>query len=442
VRWSAEPKERMTAIAIVGAQWGDEGKGKVVDYLAASFDIVARYSGGHNAGHTVIFNNHRFILQLIPCGILRPGKSAVIGQGVVVDPAALVAEMETLAKAGIDATGRLFLSNRAHVIFPYHRQMEKAAEAARGAAKIGTTSRGIGPTYEDKMARRGLRVCDLMDTVGFRQKLCGVISEKDAICRAAFGQPLETAGLVEQYEQLAARLRPFVADTAALLHRALAEGKRVLLEGAQGTMLDIDHGTYPFVTSSNSTAGGAATGTGLAPRSITRVAGITKAYTTRVGGGPFPTEMPDLEAKELRQRGQEFGAVTGRPRRCGWLDLVMLKYAIQINGIDSLVVTKLDVFDAQPEIQVCTGYRYKGALLGEMPPDVETFEKVTPEYRSLRGWMAPTSSLRDPAALPTAARNYLEFISDQLGVEIGMISTGPERDATFVLPGTKLASWL
>jgi adenylosuccinate synthase len=432
----------MAAVVIVGAQWGDEGKGKVVDYLASSFDIVARYSGGHNAGHTVIFNSHRFILQLIPCGVLRPGKQAVIGPGVVVDPAALVAEMDTLAKAGIDVSGRLFLSNRAHVIFPYHRQMEKAAEAARGAAKIGTTSRGIGPSYEDKMSRRGLRVCDLMDAAGFSEKLRSVIEEKDRICRAAFGQPLETAGMAEQYEQYAARLRPFVTDTAALLYRAVASGKRVLLEGAQGTMLDIDHGTYPFVTSSNATSGGAATGLGLPPRAITGVAGITKAYTTRVGGGPFPTEMPDLEATSLRERGKEFGAVTGRPRRCGWLDLPMLRYAVQINGIDSMVVTKLDVFDTQREIQVCTGYRYKGTPLEEMPPDVETLEKVTPEYHALPGWMAATSSLKDPTALPAAAGAYLKFISDQLGVEIGMISTGPEREATFLMPGTKLASWL
>jgi len=433
----------MAAVVIVGAQWGDEGKGKVVDYLAQSFDLVARYSGGHNAGHTVIFNGHRFILQLIPCGILRPGKQAVIGAGVVVDPAALVAEMDSLAKAGIDTAGRLYLSNRAHVIFPYHRQMEIAAEAARGASKIGTTSRGIGPTYEDKMSRRGLRVCDLMmEPACFRAKLEHLAAEKDAICRAAFGKPLEIAGLVEQYEKFAERLRPFVADTAALLNRSIAQGKRVLLEGAQGTMLDIDHGTYPFVTSSNSTAGGACTGTGVPPHSITGVAGITKAYTTRVGGGPFPTEMPDLEANALRQRGQEFGAVTGRPRRCGWLDAFMLRYAVQINGIDSMVVTKLDVFDAQPEIQVCTGYRYKGTPITEMPPDIETLGKVTPEYRTLPGWMAPTSSLKDPAALPAAARDYLKFISDTLEVEIGMISTGPEREATFLLPGTKLASWL
>jgi adenylosuccinate synthase len=432
----------MPAIVIVGAQWGDEGKGKVVDYLAGSFDYSARYSGGHNAGHTVIINGQRFILQLIPCGILRPGKRAVIGSGVVVDPAALVAEMDTLAKAGIDVTGRLFLSNRAHLIFPYHRQMEKAAEAARGAAKIGTTSRGIGPSYEDKMSRCGLRVCDLMDAASFREKLGQVIREKDAVCRAAYGQALETQGLAEEYERYAAQLRPFVADTAALLNRAMAEGKSVLLEGAQGTMLDIDHGTYPYVTSSNATSGGASTGLGISPRSITGVVGITKAYTTRVGGGPFPTEMPDLEATQLRQRGKEFGAVTGRPRRCGWLDLAMLRYAVQINGIDSLVVTKLDVFDAQAEIQICVAYRYKGAPLTEMPPDIETLEKVTPEYRTMPGWLASTSSLKDPSALPAAARDYLKFISESLGVEIGMISTGPERDATFVLPGTKLASWL
>jgi adenylosuccinate synthase len=432
----------MPAIVIVGAQWGDEGKGKVVDYLAGSFDYSARYGGGHNAGHTVIFGGHRFILQLIPCGILRPGKRAVIGSGVVVDPAALVAEVDTLAKAGIDVAGRLFVSNRAHVIFPYHRQIEKAAEAARGAAKIGTTSRGIGPSYEDKMARRGLRICDLMDREKFPGKLADIVKEKDTISRAAFGQPLETAGLGEQYQQLAERLRGYVTDTSALLNAALNEGRSVLLEAAQGTMLDIDHGTYPYVTSSSCTAGGACTGLGIAPRRVTGVVGVTKAYTTRVGGGPFPTEMPDLEAKELRDRGKEYGAVTGRPRRCGWLDLVMLRYAVQVNGIDSLVVTKLDVFDTQPEIQVCTGYRYKGTPLREMPAEVEMFEHITPEYKTLRGWCAPTSSLHDGQGLPAAASDYLKFISDQLQVEIGMISTGPERDATFVPSGTKLASWL
>ena len=430
------------AVVVVGAQWGDEGKGKVVDYLASSFDYVARYAGGHNAGHTVIFDNHRFVLQLIPSGILRPEKKAVIGAGTVVDPAALVNEVENLKKSGIDVRGRLFLSNRAHLIFPYHREMDKASEAALGAAKIGTTSRGIGPAYEDKMARRGIRVCDLLDADRFREKLERVIKEKDAISRATYGHPLETAGILEQYLELAAHIRGFVADTAVLLNRALDKGESVLLEGAQGTMLDIDHGTYPFVTSSNATSGGVATGLGVAPTRLTGVVGVTKAYTTRVGAGPFPTEMPDLDANEVRQRGNEFGAVTGRPRRCGWLDLEVLRFAKMLNGIDSLVVTKLDVFDAQPEIKVCVGYRYKGQLLEEMPADVETLGQVEPVYHTLPGWRKPTPGIRDVKDLPTAAREYLHFISEKLQVEIGMVSTGPERDATIVPRGTKLASWL
>jgi adenylosuccinate synthase len=432
----------MKAVAVVGAQWGDEGKGKVVDYLAQSFDIIARYAGGHNAGHTVITNGKRFILQLIPSGILRTGKKAVIGAGTVVDPAALVAEVDNLAGAGCDVSGRLFLSHRAHVIFPYHRQMEKASETARGDARIGTTARGIGPAYEDKMARRGLRVCDLMEAERFRAKLRLVVCEKDAIMRAAFRQPLETAGLDENYLALAERIRGFVTDTAALLNHAMDAGQSVLFEGAQGTMLDIDHGTYPYVTSSSPTAGGAATGLGVPPTRVSGVIGVTKAYTTRVGAGPFPTEMPDLEAGQVRDRGKEYGAVTGRPRRCGWLDLMVLRYAKMINGIDSLVVTKLDVFDAQPEIQVCVGYRHNGQKLREMPPDVETLSLVTPEYRTLPGWRKTTEGIRDARELPQAARDYLDFISQQLDVEIGMISTGPERDATITPTGTKLAAWL
>jgi adenylosuccinate synthase len=430
------------AIAVVGAQWGDEGKGKVVDYLASSFDYTARYAGGHNAGHTVIFNSHKFILQLIPSGILRPEKKAVIGAGTVVDPAALVAELENLKKSGIDVRGRLFLSNRAHVIFPYHREMDKAAESARGAAAIGTTSRGIGPAYEDKMARRGLRVCDLLDATGLRDKLARVIAEKDAISRATFGHPLETAGLADQYLELAAHIRGLVADTTILLNEALDRGESMLFEGAQGTMLDIDHGTYPYVTSSTALSGGAAAGLGIAPSRITGVVGVTKAYTTRVGSGPFPTEMPDLDAQDLRQRGNEFGAVTGRPRRCGWLDLVVLRYAKMLNGIDSFVVTKLDVFDAQPEIKVCTGYRYKGERLATVPPDCVSFSQVVPEYRTLAGWRSATPGIRDVKLLPAAAREYLDFISGELDAEIGMISTGPDRDATIVPRDTRLASWL
>ena len=430
------------AIVVVGAQWGDEGKGKVVDYLASSFDYIARCGGGHNAGHTVIFDGHRFVLQLIPCGVLRPGKHAVIGSGVVIDPTALVGELEMLSKAGIDVTGRLHLSNRAHLIFPYHRQMEKAAESARGAAKIGTTSRGIGPAYEDKMARRGLRVCDLLDRAAFREKLAGVVGEKDSVCRAAFGAPLDVTGVADETLRLAERLRGFVCDTAELLHGVMERGQAVMIEGAQGTMLDIDHGTYPYVTSSSATSGGACTGLGVPPTRISGVIGVTKAYTTRVGSGPFPTEMPDLEAKQVRDRGQEYGAVTGRPRRCGWLDLAILRYAVMINGIDSLVVTKLDVFDTHREIQVCTGYRYKGSPLGEMPARVEQLAAVEPVYRTLPGWCSSTYGVRDAAALPHAAREYLKFISGELGCEIGMISTGPERDATIVPQGTKLAAWL
>ena len=435
-------KVRTKAIAVVGAQWGDEGKGKVVDYLASSFDYTARYAGGHNAGHTVIFDGHRFVLQLIPSGILRPEKKAVIGPGAVVDPAALVAEIETLRKAGVEVRGRLFLSNRAHLIFPYHREMDKAAEAARGEAKIGTTSRGIGPAYEDKMARRGIRVCELLEPAYFRARLERVINEKNAISRASYGHPLETAGMLEQYQDLAAHIRGLVADTAVLLNGALDRGETVLFEGAQGTMLDIDHGTYPYVTSSNAISGGACSGLGVAPTRITGVAGVTKAYTTRVGSGPFPTEMPDLEAQAVRTRGNEFGAVTGQPRRCGWLDLVVLRYAKMLNGIDSLVVTKLDVFDEQAEIKVCTGYRLKGQKIEEMPPDADTLALVEPEYRTLPGWHKPTPGIRDVMDLPIAARDYLNFISDQLQVEIGLISTGPERDATIIPRGTKLASWM
>ena len=435
-------KKRAKGVVVVGAQWGDEGKGKVVDYLAQSFDYTARYAGGHNAGHTVIFDHHRFVLQLIPSGILRPGKKAVIGAGTVVDPAALVAELENLKRSGIDIRGRLFLSDRAHLIFPYHREMDKAAETARGAAKIGTTSRGIGPAYEDKMARRGIRVIDLLAPERFAEKLERVIAEKDAISRAAYGHPLDTTGLLEQYLEIAAHIRGLVTDTCVLLNKAMDNGESVLFEGAQGTMLDIDHGTYPYVTSSNATSGGVATGLGVAPTRIVGVVGVTKAYTTRVGSGPFPTEMPDLDAQAVRERGNEFGAVTGRPRRCGWLDLVVLNYAKMLSGIDTLVVTKLDVFDAQPEIKVCTAYTHKGKTITEIPADVETLSELEPVYTTLPGWMKPTPGIKDVKDLPEAARNYLKFISDTLELEIGMVSTGPERDATIVPPGTKLAGWL
>src|SRR5215475_6365373 len=386
----------MKSVVVVGAQWGDEGKGKVFDY-------IARVAGGHNAGHTVIIGQDRFVLQLIPCGILRPKQHAVIGTGVVVDPAALVAEIEMLAKAGVDVTGRLHVSNRAHLIFPYHRELDTAAEAARGANKIGTTSRGIGPAYEAQ---------------------------------------IDFSHEVEATLKLGEKIKTYICDTAELVNRALDEGKSVLFEGAQGTMLDIDHGTYPYVTSSSATSGGAATGIGVPPTKIRNVLGVSKAYTTRVGGGPFPTEMPDLEAKEVRERGKEFGAVTGRPRRCGWLDLAELRYAQMINGMNSLVITKLDVFDTQREIKVGVGYAYKGTPVNEMPALAEQYEHVVPEYKTLPGWCQDTYGVKDAGKLPKAALDYLRFISDFLQIEIGMISTGPERDATIIQPGTLLARWL
>jgi adenylosuccinate synthase len=432
----------MKSVVVVGAQWGDEGKGKVVDYLAGSFDYIARVAGGHNAGHTVIIGKDRFVLQLIPCGILRPKQHAIIGAGVVVDPVALVHEIETLGEAGVDVTGRLHISNRAHLIFPYHRELDLAAETARGANKIGTTSRGIGPAYEDKMARRGLRVADLLDPALFRDKAARVIAEKNRIAQGAYGAKIDFSPEVETTLQLGEKIKAFICDTAELTNRALDEGKSVLFEGAQGTMLDIDHGTYPFVTSSSATSGGATTGMGVPPTRIGNVLGVSKAYTTRVGGGPFPTEMPDLEAKEVRERGKEFGAVTGRPRRCGWLDLAELRYAKMINGIDSLVITKLDVFDTQREIKVGVGYTHKGSPIHEMPASAEEYERVVPVYKTLPGWCESTYGVREAAKLPKAAMDYMRFVSDFLQVELGMISTGPERDATIIQPGTLLAGWL
>jgi adenylosuccinate synthase len=432
----------MKSVVVVGAQWGDEGKGKVVDYLAGAFDYIARVAGGHNAGHTVIVDKDRFVLQLIPCGILRPKQHAVIGTGVVVDPAALVAEIKMLAEAGVDVKGRLHVSNRAHLIFPYHRELDMAAESARGANKIGTTSRGIGPAYEDKMARRGLRVGELLLPDLFREKAARVVAEKNRIAQGAYSAQMDFSHEVDATLALGEKIKSYICDTAELVNRALDEGKSVLFEGAQGTMLDIDHGTYPFVTSSSATSGGAATGMGVPPTRIRHVLGVSKAYTTRVGGGPFPTEMPDLEAKEVRERGKEFGAVTGRPRRCGWLDLAELCYAKMINGIDSLVVTKLDVFDTQREIKVGVGYSYKGSPVHEMPATAEEYEHFTPIYKSLPGWCDSTYGVKEASQLPKAAIDYLCFVSEFLQVEIGMISTGPERDATIIQPGTLLARWL
>ncbi|HUB02384.1 MAG TPA: adenylosuccinate synthase [Terriglobales bacterium] len=420
---------------IVGAQWGDEGKGKVVDVLTQTFGVVARYAGGHNAGHTVIINGKKFILQLVPGGILRPECTSVIGNGVVLDPIAFLKEVASLRSAGVKVEGNLFVSNRAQVILPYHRMMELGSENAPGRVKIGTTSRGIGPSYEDKMGRRGLRVADLLDPELMRKHIENACREKNMIAHALFNsEPLDADKMFKEYESAAREIAPFVCDTALLLNRLLGEGKSIVFEGAQGTMLDIDHGTYPFVTSSSATSGGAVTGTGVPPTSIDTVIGITKAYCTRVGGGPFPTELKDAQGEELRKRGNEYGAVTGRPRRTGWLDLPLLRYAGMINGISWLVVTKLDVLDHLTEIPVCVGYKINGKAAEEVPAQACGYEHIECVYRNMPGWATSTQKARTLDALPKAAREYLAFIEKETGARVGLISTGPDREQTILVP--------
>ncbi len=420
---------------IVGAQWGDEGKGKIVDVLSERFDVVARYAGGHNAGHTVTINRRKFILQLVPCGILREGCRAVIGNGIVLDPFALLKEIKALREAGVKLDGNLFVSNRAQVILPYHRMIELASENAPGRVKIGTTSRGIGPAYEDKMGRRGLRVCDLLDLPLMRTHIENACAEKNTIVHALFNsEPLDAEEIYREYVKASEQIRPLVADTALLLNQALANGQAVMFEGAQGTMLDIDHGTYPFVTSSSATSGGAVTGTGVPPTAIDMVVGVTKAYCTRVGEGPFPTELHDAMGEKLRARGHEFGAVTGRPRRCGWLDLPLLRYAGMINGISWLVVTKLDVLDELKQIPVCTSYKINGRTTAEIPAQASDYEKIEPIYTTLPGWETSTEGISSMDKLPPLARAYLEFVERESGARIGMVSTGPDREQTIIMP--------
>jgi adenylosuccinate synthase len=425
-------RQTKTAV-IVGAQWGDEGKGKIVDVLSENFSIVARYAGGHNAGHTVIIDGKKFILQLVPCGVLREGCQSVIGNGVVLDPIAFLKEVSGLRDAGVKIDGNLFVSNRAHVILPYHRMIELASENAPGRVKIGTTSRGIGPAYEDKMGRRGLRVADLLDLALLRTHIENACREKNMIAHALFNsEPLDPDKMYQEYAEASAKIAPVVCDTAALLNRAIANGQSIVFEGAQGTMLDIDHGTYPFVTSSSATSGGAVTGTGVAPTAIGTVIGVTKAYCTRVGGGPFPTELHDSTADLLRARGNEYGAVTGRPRRCGWLDLPLLRYAAMINGISWLVVTKLDVLDELSEIPVGVGYKIGGKTTEEVPAHASGYEKIDCMYHKLPGWQTSTQGIGQFEKLPRATREYLGFIEKQTGARVGMVSTGPERDQTIL----------
>jgi adenylosuccinate synthase len=419
---------------IVGAQWGDEGKGKIVDVLSDHFTMVARYAGGHNAGHTVVVDGKKYVLQLVPCGVLRKGTKGVIGNGVVLDPIHFLKEVETLRKGGIKVDGNLFISNRAQVILPYHRMIELAAENAPGRVKIGTTSRGIGPSYEDKMGRRGLRVIDLLDKELLKKHIENACAEKNMIAHALFNsEPIDADSMYREYAAAAEKIKPFVADTAVMLNKAIAEGESVMFEGAQATMLDIDHGTYPFVTSSSTTAGGAVIGTGVPPTSIDIVIGITKAYCTRVGGGPFPTELEGTVAEGLRKRGNEFGAVTGRPRRVGFLDLPLLRYAQMINGISWWVVTKLDVLDELAEVPVCVAYKINGKKTTEIPADISRYDKIECVYEKMPGWKKSTEGITEFDKLPKKAQEYLRFVERESSAKIGMVSTGPDREQTIFI---------
>jgi len=425
----------MSNIIILGAQWGDEGKGKLVDLLADRFDFIVRYQGGNNAGHTILIGDRKFVLRLVPSGILHPGKVAVIGNGLVVDPLALLEEVEQLIAAGVDVASQLRISNRAQVLLPSHRLVEKISEGTNGKIPsriaIGTTLKGIGPCYEDKAGRRGIRVADLMDRDYFPGAMTALMEDHRTRARA-FGidDSINVEELVARYVEAAERIRPMVCDTARLLADAMASGRNLLFEGAQGTMLDLDHGTYPFVTSSSASAGGACTGTGVAPTKIDGVIGISKAYTTRVGGGPFTSEATGAVGDLLRNRGNEFGSVTGRPRRCGWFDVPLIRYTAAINGFDSMVVTKLDVLDELDEIPVCVAYKINGATTCEIPATWRELAKAEPVYERLPGWRTRTKGMSEWGDLPRAAQQYLLFLEGQSGVEVGCISTGPERNET------------
>jgi adenylosuccinate synthase len=427
-------------IAVLGAQWGDEGKGKIVDMLTPRFSAVARYQGGHNAGHTVYVQGKKFVLHLIPSGILHPGVRCIIGNGVVIDPQALFKEIDDLARMGVTVDGRLIISEKAHVILPYHREFDVLSEARRGERKIGTTSRGIGPAYEDKIGRRGIRICDLL---GEREALAAEVRENvNARNRIIEDSTLDWHPLYEQLVDFGERIRPWVADVSLVLAQMMREAKPVMFEGAQATLLDIDHGTYPFVTSSNASVGGICTGLGIPPRAIGGVLGVAKAYTTRVGEGPLPTELEGQLADRLRESGQEYGASTGRPRRCGWYDAVVVRYSARINGLDALALTKLDVLDGLPDVKLCTGYKTRQGTLTEFPADLRIFADAQPVYESMPGWSKPTRGITRMEELPMEARRYIERLEEVSGVECAIVSTGSDRHETIVKTGSAVAQWL
>jgi len=426
-------------IAVLGAQWGDEGKGKIVDLLTPNFSIVARYQGGHNAGHTVYAGGRRFVLRLLPSGILHQGVTCIIGNGVVVDPQALFTEIDELEAAGITIGDRLVISDKAHLILPYHRELDLLSEARRGERKIGTTSRGIGPAYEDKIARRGVRVGDLANLDSLAEAVQHNVAARNRLIAES---TMDWRQVLEDLKRAWARMGRWVADVSLFLARARADGQSIMFEGAQGTLLDIDHGTYPYVTSSNATIGGVCTGLGIGTRAIDGVLGVAKAYTTRVGEGPLPTELTGELGNRLRESGQEFGAVTGRPRRCGWYDAVAVRYAVRVNGLDAVALTKLDVLDGLPELQVCTAYRCNGRVFKEMPGDTAHLAAVEPVYETLPGWKDPTRSARRYVDLPREAQAYIARIEDVTGVPAAILSTGSDREDTIIREESVAAKWL
>jgi len=433
-------------IAVIGAQWGDEGKGKIVDLLAERFDVVVRYQGGHNAGHSVQIGDQSFVLHLLPSGIVHQGKTCVLGNGMVIDPKAFFDEADRLMAQGISIQPeRVKVSSRAHLILPYHRALDHTSEERLGNERVGTTLRGIGPAYEDKAGRRGIRIADAIVPDVLRSRIERNLEDANRIIVAYGGQPLDANSIFDETSATVERLAPFICDTSHFLNQAAARGDSILLEGAQATLLDVDHGTYPFVTSSSTISGGALVGTGLAPRHLTGVLGIVRTYTTRVGEGPFPTEMLEGEAElgqMIRERGREYGASTGRPRRCGWFDAFATRYAAEINGFSSVALTKLDVLDALDEIKVCVGYNLDGRACDSLPTVSQDLRRVEPVYETLPGWKSPTLGLTELSDLPRAAREYVNFLSHQIGVQIGLISTGPERSQTIVVRDSALAGWL
>jgi adenylosuccinate synthase len=425
----------MTNVVVVGAQWGDEGKGKVVDIYTEFADDVVRYQGGNNAGHTLVVGDEKVILHLIPSGVLHPGKRCIIGNGVVLDPEVFIREITNLKASGrIADDASLLLSESLHIIMPYHKRIDIAREAKSGEKKIGTTGRGIGPAYEDKIGRRGIRLMDLVDREIFSRKLRENLEEKNFILEKLLGEkPFTFEEIYNEYTGFADILARYMADTTLTLHRDVKAGKRILFEGAQGTLLDVDHGTYPFVTSSSTCAGGACTGTGVSPRELHEIIGISKAYVTRVGSGPFPTELLDADGEKLRQAGHEFGSTTGRPRRCGWFDTLVLKYAVRVNGLTGVALTKLDVLDGFETIRICTGYEYDGKVLDELPANLAVFEKCRPVYEEMPGWQTGISGAKSFDDLPEKAQNYVKRLEELMGCPIVLVSVGPRRDETIML---------